>query len=496
MMIQRLIFQVKETLSTRQFLVFSATLVGISAGFLAVLLKLLVHSIQRIFNTAQLFSPEQKPWMVAFPTVGIVLTVVFIQKILRGDLGKGVSNVLFEIAQKSAFVKRHKLYSHIVTSAMTVGLGGSAGLEGPIVITGSAVGSNLATALRHGYRERTLLLGCGAAAGIAAVFNAPIAGVMYAMEVLLADVSVSSFIPLIISAACGALFSKITLNEESLFAFHLSDFNWRNTPFYLVMSIFTAFISLYFVRLSHAISGFFKKTPLGIYPKALLGGTILAALIFLFPALFGEGYASIRLLADGKPEVLLQKSVFSNLNADSTAILIFLGATIFVKAVATSVTIGSGGNGGNFAPSLFVGSFVGFTFARLMNMSFGLRLPEANFTVVGMAGVLAGVMYAPLTAIFLIAEVAGGYDLIIPLMIVATFSNFFVRHFAERKHAMLLQYVMNWLSKFDTEEEGQGMVEYALILVLVSVVAIVTLRLLGTNVAAIFTSISGSLTAA
>jgi chloride channel protein, CIC family len=427
------LLRLKSRFSARQYLVFSATLVGIAAGILAVCLKLIVHGIQSIFSIAQPFSPSKQPYFLVLPTVGILLTVVFVHKILRGDLGRGIANILYEIARKSAHVKRHKLYSHIFTSALTVGFGGSAGLEAPIVVTGSAVGSNLATALGHSYRERTLLLGCGAAAGIAAVFNAPIAGVMFAMEVLLADVTISAFIPLIISAACGALFSKAVLNEANLFSFKWQQpFNWINTPFYILLGIFCAFISLYYVRIAHFISTFFKNSTLNIYQKALLGGFILAALIALFPSLFGEGYASIRLLADGKPEILLEKSVFFDFfkqNTEGGILLAFLGATIFIKAIATSVTLGSGGNGGNFAPSLFVGSYVGFFFSRLINTVFNLKLPESNFTIVGMAGILSGVMYAPLTAIFLIAEVAGGYDLIIPLMIVSTISNVFVRHF-------------------------------------------------------------------
>lgn len=435
--------RLKSRLSARQYLVFSATLVGLAAGMLAVILKLIVHGIQNISHTKYLFSPSKQPYYLAFPTVGILLTVWFVNKILKGDLGRGVANILYEIARKSAHVKRHKIYSHIVTSALTVGLGGSAGLEAPIVVTGSAVGSNLATALKHAYRDRALLLGCGAAAGIAAVFNAPIAGVMFAMEVLLVDVSISAFIPLIISAACGALFSRAVLNEDSLFSFKLQQpFNWVNTPFYILLGILSAFVSLYYVRIAHSITNYFKNSTLKSYQKALLGGFILALLIALFPSLFGEGYPSIRLLADGKPEILLQKSILSDFlpknmdkntflgfNTEGSILLFFLGATIFIKAIATSVTLGSGGNGGNFAPSLFVGAYVGFFFSRLINTVFNVKLTESNFTIVGMAGILSGVMYAPLTAIFLIAEVAGGYDLIIPLMIVSTISNVFVRHF-------------------------------------------------------------------
>jgi chloride channel protein, CIC family len=400
--------QLKTRFSAQQYLVFSATFVGIFAGVLAVCLKLIVHLIQRLFNTTELFSPLKEPYYLVLPSIGILICVLFVDKVLKGDLGRGVANILFEIARKSAHVKRHKIYSHIVTSALTAGFGGSAGLEAPIVVTGSAVGSNLATALGHSYRERTLLLGCGAAAGIAAVFNAPIAGVMFAMEVLLADVTISAFIPLIISAACGALFSRAVLNETSLFSFKLQQpFNWINTPFYILLGILCAFISLYYVRTAHAVSTFFKNSSLNVYQKALFGGFILAVLIALFPSLFGEGYSSIRLLADGKADVLLEKSAIFDLikqnspkkgfYTEGSLLLLFLGATIFIKAIATSVTLGAGGNGGNFAPSLFVGSYVGFFFSRLLNTVFNLKLTESNFTIVGMAGILSGVMYAPLS---------------------------------------------------------------------------------------------------
>ncbi len=424
------IIKVNEKLSPKQFQIFAAIIVGIAAGALAAILKTIVHFIHRISDTEELFSSTKTPYKVFYPIIGILLTVWLVQKLLKGDLGKGVSNILYEIAQKSAFVKRHKLFSHIITSALTVGFGGSAGLEAPIVITGSAVGSNIATIWSLPYRDRVLLLGCGAAAGIAAVFNSPIAGVMFAMEVLLAEVTLSSFIPLIIAAAVGALFSKIVFNESTLFLFRLQEaFNYKNVPFYIFLAIACAFVSLYYVRISHNIAHLFKNWQANVYFKALLGGTILAGLIYVFPALFGEGYDSIRLLANGQAEELLKNSIFSAHRFQEWWVIGIIGTIIFVKAIATSVTLSSGGNGGNFAPSLFVGAFVGFCFAMVFNKIFHLELPLGNFSMVGMAGVLSGVMYAPLTGIFLIAEVTGGYELIIPLMIVSTLSNFIVRQF-------------------------------------------------------------------
>lgn len=431
--------KLQEGFTHKQFQIFAAIIVGIAAGAMAAILKTLVHAIHELGNmmvnshakpNEAVISVDRMPYKIFLPILGILLTVWFVKKILKGDLGKGVSNILYEIAQKSAYVKRHKLFSHVITSALTVGLGGSAGLEAPIVITGSAVGSNIATAWQMPYRDRVLLLGCGAAAGIAAVFNSPIAGVMFAMEVLLAEVTLSSFIPLIISAAVGALFSKIVFNEATLFQFRLQEaFNYKNVPFYLLLAVFSALVSLYYVRISHVISHFFKNWQINVYAKALIGGLILAGFIYIFPSLFGEGYSSIRLLAEGQSDVLLKNSIFSQHRFQDWWVIAFVGATIFAKAIATSITLSSGGNGGNFAPSLFVGAFVGYCFALIFNKIFELELPLGNFSMVGMAGVLSGVMYAPLTGIFLIAEVTGGYELIIPLMIVSTLSNVIVRHF-------------------------------------------------------------------
>ncbi len=418
----------RNRLSARQFEVFVAIIVGLSAGFLAVVLKTTVHFVQKTLTNNTAFSHSDAPYRIFYPLVGILLTVYFVQKHLNGDLGRGVSNILYEIAQKSALVKRHKIYSHIVTSILTVGFGGSSGLEAPIVITGSAVGSNIATHFRFGYRDRSLFLGCGAAAGIAAVFNAPIAGVMFAMEVLLSEVTISSFIPLIIAAACGGLFSKITLNEEALFSFNRELlFNYENTFYYLVLAFICGAVSLYYIRVSHAISGLFQKLPLSIWGKALVGGVTLAALIYVFPVLFGEGYASIYAITHGQAQDILKNSLFANSLKNEWSLIIFIGAIVLIKPIATSFTLSSGGNGGNFAPSLFVGAYLGFVFARLMKKIFELNLPETNFAIVGMAGILSGVMYAPLTGIFLIAEVTGGYNLIIPLMIVSTLSHGFVR---------------------------------------------------------------------
>jgi CIC family chloride channel protein len=339
--------------------------------------------------------------------------------------------VLKAIAGKSSFIPTRHTYQHIVTSSLTVGLGGSAGLEAPIVATGSAVGSNIARISDLNYRERTLLIGCGAAAGIAAVFNAPVAGVIFAIEVLLTDaVVVSYFIPLIISSVVGALCSKIILQESFLFNFILKEnFDYRNVPFYILLGILSGFVALYYAKVFKNTESRLHRWKINSYGKALLGGIFLIGLYFFFPPLFGEGYESIKIVGSGEAGKIGDSSVFFSLLNENWSLILFAGLIVLLKPVAAVITIGSGGNGGNFAPSLFTGSFLGFFFARLMNNTGWIKIPEGNFSLAGMAGVLSGVMYCPLSAIFLIAEVTNGYELFLPLMIVSSVSFFIVKSY-------------------------------------------------------------------
>lgn len=427
---QKIIERIRGHLSPRQFLILSSIMVGLTAGISAVALKTLVHYIQSFLTHGFRFRYHDYLYLV-FPSVGMLLTVAYIRYFLKGSFGKGASHILFYISRKFSLVERSTMYSHIVTSALTVGFGGSAGLEAPIVVTGAAIGSNYGRINLFDYRERTLLLACGSAAGIAAIFDAPIAGVMFALEVLISEAAISTFIPLIIASATGALCSKVILRQEILLSFSLRQpFDYTNVPFYIILGLIAGFTSLYYARVFGMIEKLFRPFEKRNYLKALTGGSILAVLVFLFPPLFGEGYESIKFLAGGKTQELLQNSVFSDFTYNPWFVLIFIGAIMLLKAVATSVTLGGGGNGGNFAPSLFVGAFLGFFFSRLINLlDFSKQLPEANFTLAGMAGILSGIMYAPLTGIFLIAEVTGGYDLMIPLMLVSSISYIIVKHF-------------------------------------------------------------------
>jgi CIC family chloride channel protein len=321
------------------------------------------------------------------------------------------------------------MYSHVLTSALTVGFGGSAGLESPIVSTGSAIGSNFAKTYKLGYKERTLLLAAGAAGGIAGAFNAPIAGVLFALEVILVDISISAFIPLLIAAASGALLSKIILNESSLLFFKLQEpFDYHNTPFYVLLGLLAGLVSLYYVNFFDKVESRFSRIN-SSFKKWIIGGICLATLYAFFPSLFGEGYDSIKALAELNASQLFKDGLLQSFISDKWVLLLFITATMLLKAFATAVTLGSGGNGGNFAPSLFVGAYLGFIFSFFLSLIGFTDIPVSNFTIVAMAGILSGVFHAPLTGIFLIAEITGGYDLIIPLMIVSAISYIIVKYF-------------------------------------------------------------------
>ncbi len=424
-----LIERLVKKLSPRQILVGSSILVGLTAGLAAVVLKTLVHYIH-LAITFDYHIKYQYFLYLAFPSIGILLSVWFVKKYLKGKIGRGTANILHSIAKKSSFLPKDQMYSHVITSALTVGFGGSAGLEAPIVVTGSAIGSNFGKTHHLNYKDRTLLLACGAAAGLAGSFNSPIAGVLFALEVLLVDVSISAFIPLIIAAATGGLLSKIILQEDTLFTFKLKQpFDYHYVPYYIILGLLAGFVSVYYARVYLKIDSFLKPKKKSVYGKALLGGILLAILILFFPSLFGEGYESIKTLALLNPEKIFQHSILSTLVSNKWMVVLFIILTMFFKTIAAAITIGSGGNGGNFAPSLFVGAYLGFAFAYILNLLGIIHAPVSNFTIVAMAGVLSGVYHAPLTAIFLIAEITGGYELMIPLMIVSASSFMISKYF-------------------------------------------------------------------
>jgi CIC family chloride channel protein len=425
---KRIIRYLKEKLNPHQFLVLSGILVGITSGLAAVLLKYIVHNIE-IWVQYDGVGKSEIFLFAILPMVGITLTYIYVRYILKTPFRKGSAEISFAIAKKSSVLPRSSMYSHLFTSAMTVGFGGSTGLESPIVTTGSAIGSNFGRVHQLTYRERTILLACGAAAGIAAAFNAPIAGVLFAIEVLLADAGAAVFIPLIVAAASGALVSKVILKEGVALSFTLQQpFDYHNIGFYILLGLLAGFGSLYFAKSFTWIDGKISRFE-NPWVKILIGGSVLFVLLLIFPTLYGEGYESIKILASTHENELIRNSILNNLIAHDYLILIFLALLVFLKSIAAAVTISSGGNGGSFGPSLFMGAYLGFVFARLINLTGIAIIPEVNFTLVAMAGILSGVFYAPLTAIFLIAEITGGYALMIPLMIVSALSVTVARYF-------------------------------------------------------------------
>jgi chloride channel protein, CIC family len=423
------IYRISERTNEKQFMIFSSILVGASAGLAAVLLKLLVFFIQHHLIEEYLASFNYTYLYLAFPVLGIGLSVLIIKYMFKGDINKGNASILFAIAKKSSFLPFHQMYSHLITSGLTVGFGGSAGVESPIVSTGSAIGSNFAKTYKLGYKERTLLLAAGAAGGIAGAFNAPIAGVLFALEVILVDISISAFIPLLIAAASGALISKMALDENALLFFKLqTPFDYRNTPFYVLLGVLSGVLSLYYVRFFDTVESAFTRWR-SHFGKWLLGSACLVILYFLFPALFGEGYASIKSLAEIRPLDLFKNSFLQTFTSEKWSLMLLLTLVMLLKAFAAAITIGSGGNGGNFAPSLFIGAHLGFIFSMVLSLIGFQNIPASNFTIVGMSGILSGLFHAPLTGIFLIAEITGGYELIIPLMIVSAISYAVVKYF-------------------------------------------------------------------
>ncbi len=412
-----------DQLSKKNFTMLLAVLVGLSTGLVAVFLKIAVHLVYTFATQNKL---ADNYYIALFlPFIGIVLTYLIIQKGLKGVLIKGLARLHLNIAQGESIVPSQQMYAQVVTSAVTVGFGGSAGLEAPIVITGAAIGSNYAQYFNLNYAERTLLLACGVAAGIGAAFNAPIAGVLFTIEVLMLEITTTGFIPLLIAAATGALMSKMILNEGVLLSFQLQQpFNYTNVPFYIVLGGLAGLVSVYHARMFARVEKIFSRFANTPILRMIIAGMVLAILIAVFPSLFGEGYNSIKNLALMKPQDLSKNSIFENNLTNDGLLLLFLTFVMFFKAIATGVTLGGGGNGGNFAPSLFVGSYLGFIYSKFINFMQIGTVPISNFTIVAMAGVLSGIYHAPLTAIFLIAELTGGYALIIPLMIVSSISYF------------------------------------------------------------------------
>ncbi|MBS2100258.1 chloride channel protein [Carboxylicivirga linearis] len=424
---QFLVWRVKN-INQKQFILILSLLVGIFSGLAAVILKNAIHFIQT-FLTHNFKVAHQNYLFLAYPIIGILITIIIVKYVIKDGLGHGVSKILYAISKRGGHIKPHNNYSSILTSSFTIGFGGSVGAEAPIVLTGASIGSTLGRIFRMNTKTIVLLVGCGSAGAIAGIFKAPIAGLVFTLEVLMLDLTMASIVPLLISAVTSATVAYFFLGKEVEFTFALeAPFLLNNIPYYVGLGIIGGFVSLYFTR-----GVMWVEKHLGViknpFAKWIAGGVVLSFLIFLFPPLYGEGYHTITELLNGNSNEVLNESLFYAFHDNIWTILVFLALLIIFKVFATAVTTGSGGIGGIFAPTLFMGGVTGYFFARLANTLGFVNLPTSHFTLVGMAGLMAGVMHAPLTAIFLIAEITNGYGLFIPLMITSTIAYLTIMYF-------------------------------------------------------------------
>ena len=411
----------KAHVSDRQFTLALSFLVGVLAAFAAFVLHGLINQIEYLLTAG--FNSRSFNWLyLVFPVIGIYLTSLFVRYVVKDDISHGITRILYAISRKQSRIKGHNCWSSVIASAITIGFGGSVGAEAPIVLTGSAIGSNLGQAFKLDGKTMMVLVGCGASAAIAGIFKAPMAGLVFTLEVLMVDLTMASLMPILIASVTATCFTYLLVGSDSLFHFTL-DSAWQveRVPATILLGIFCGLVSLYFIRLMTSCEKIFARLGSHAYLKLLLGGILLSSLIFLFPALYGEGYSSINILLNGRTEAdwntILRNSLFYG---HGDLLMLYITLVLATKVFATSATNGAGGCGGTFAPSLFIGAFSGFFFAHLWNINkVSIYVPEQNFALLGMAGVMAGVMHAPLTGIFLIAEITGGYQMFIPLMIVS-----------------------------------------------------------------------------
>jgi len=403
--------------SDRQLVLFLSVIVGLAVGLAAVTIKNLVHLIES--NLHHFVSGHGAFWYIVLPSIGILFTILFVKYINRFPVRHGIPGVLFAISKNWGKIKPHNLYSSIIASALTVGFGGSVGLEGPTVATGAAIGSNIGRALNLNYKQITLLLGCACAGAMAAIFKAPIAAIVFALEVIMLDLTMSAIVPLLLSSVTAVLTSYLFLGPNHLYSFTVQgEFELKQVVFYLIFGVFMGLVALYFTKVYLFISKQFSRIS-DSFVRLLVGGTILGVLIFLVPSLYGEGYEEINSSLRGQIDFLFDDTIYGSFENNTFVIITLFLAVMLLKVVATSLTFGAGGVGGIFAPSLFSGAIAGLLFTTVLSQ-FGVQLPVSNFALVGMAGMIAGVIHAPLTSIFLIAEITKGYELFVPLMIVST----------------------------------------------------------------------------
>lgn len=420
-LLQRLLVWREKHIKDRQFILILSFIVGICTALAAYVLKFLVEYIKEFLTDN--FDSTGANWLyLVYPVIGIFLTSLFIRKIVRDDISHGVTKILYAISRRQSRIKRHNVWSSICASAITIGFGGSVGAEAPIVLTGSAIGSNLGSIFRMDHKTLMLLVGCGAAGAVSGIFKAPIAGLVFTLEVLMIDLTMASLLPLLITSVTAASLSYVLTGTESMFYFHLDyPFAMERVPYAIALGVFCGLVAWYFTCSMNWIENIFRRYS-NPYVKFVIGGTMLSILIFLFPPLYGEGYDTISLLLNGTTsadwDTVMNNSLFYG---HGHLLVIYLLLIILFKVFASSATNGGGGCGGIFAPSLFLGCIAGFVFSYVCNEFHigNTYIPEKNFALMGMAGLMSGVMHAPLTGVFLIAELTGGYALFLPLMIVS-----------------------------------------------------------------------------
>ncbi|NCD40805.1 MAG: chloride channel protein [Bacteroidia bacterium] len=426
--IKRILIWRLRHVSDRVFILFLSVVIGITSGIAAVIIKRSVHLIQHFLRN-NTFVENHLASYVILPAAGILLVVLFIKYFLRQPVRHGIPNVLYGISKNNGRISPHNMFSSIITSAVTVGFGGSVGLEGPTVATGAAYGSALGRLMHLNYKQTTLLLGCAATGAMAAIFKAPVAAIVFALEVIMLDLTLSALIPLLLASASAIVTSYLFLGQDVLYPFDTDFvFDFSKIHFYIILGIITGLFSVYFTKIYIWINGIFEQIK-GDFKKWIIGALLLGLLIFLFPALYGEGYEITNFCLQGEAFPLFEGSLFQAFSHEPYLLILLILALIILKAFATSITFGAGGIGGIFAPTLFMGANAGLVFALVLNGFSGEELFPGNFSLLGMAGMIAGVLHAPLTGIFLIGDITGGYKMFLPLMITATFSFLTTRLF-------------------------------------------------------------------
>jgi CIC family chloride channel protein len=446
--IKHIIDKRKEYLNDKQFLNILAAIIGLIVGLAAVIIKNTVYFIQHVLKTESLASFQHYFYFI-YPTFGIFIAILFVRYLIRNKVEHGIPSVLYAISETKGHIKNHNLFSSIITSALTVGFGGSVGLEGPTVATGAAYGSAVGRFFKLNYKQTIILLGAACAGAMSAIFKAPITGIVFALEVIMIDLTIGSVLPLLISSVSAILTSYLFLGPDVLYHFELHEaFSMSQLPLFVLLGIITGLLSAYFTKVYIFIQEGFDKIK-SSSTRLILGGLSLGVLIFFFPALYGEGYEVINEALSGNTDFIWQSSIFSTLTDNYYIGIFIILAVILFKSFATSFTFAAGGVGGIFAPTLFMGSLTGLLFASVMN-HLGIGIPVENFALAAMAGAIAGVLQAPLTAIFLIAEISGGYQLLVPLMLVSLTSYIITRFF-----------VKNSVYTYQLAQRGQLMTHHA-----------------------------------